>query len=85
MSAKHLWPDEPVRSKGEATLLPRGYPELPATIRDISASGIGVIAAHIVAPGTPVDIHIHDYAAHGTVRCCRPDGDAFYIEIALAA
>jgi hypothetical protein len=83
VSVNHELPEEPIRSKGQATLRPAGYPELPATIRDISASGIGIIAATMVSPGTPVDIHIHDHAAHGAVRSCRPEGDGFYIAIEL--
>lgn len=79
----HELPDEPIRSKGQATLLPAGYPELSATIRDISASGIGMIAANMVSPGTRVDIHIHDHAAHGAVQSCQPEGDGFYMAIIL--
>jgi hypothetical protein len=78
-------PEEPVRSKGQATLLAAGRPELPATIRDISASGIGVVAADLMNPGTAVDIHTHGHAAHGAVRSCRPEGDKFYIAIVLEA
>jgi hypothetical protein len=32
-----------------------------------------------------VEIHIHDQKAHGTVEGCRPEGEAFYIAITLAA
>ena len=77
-------PEEPVRSKGQATLLAAGYPELTATIRDISAAGIGIVTGSLVVPGTPVDIHIHDHAAHGIVHSCRSEGDEFYIGIVLA-
>lgn len=83
-SHSHL-PCEPVRSKGQATLQPVGHPEQSATIRDISASGIGLLAAAAVEPGTLVDIVIHDYAAHGIVHQCRPEGDTFYIGVTLAA
>jgi hypothetical protein len=82
---KHQLPEEPVRSKGEATLLPDGHPELPVTIRTISASGIEVVAARSVSPGTPVDVHIHGHAARGTVESCRAEGGAFYIAIELSA
>ncbi len=85
MSAKHQLPEEPIRSKGEATLLPAGYPELTATVRDISASGIGVLVGNLLEPGTRLDIQIHDYMAHGVVQVCQPEGDGFYIGIALAA
>ena len=85
MSANHQLSDRPVRSKGQATILARGHPALPATIRDISASLIGVIAAHVVDPGTAVEISIHGHTASGTVQSCQPQGDAFYIGIALAA
>ena len=86
MSAKnHHLPEEPVRSKGEATLLLEGHPELSASVHHISASGIGVVAAHAINPGTAVEIHIHDQKAHGTVEGCRPEGEAFYIAITLAA
>jgi hypothetical protein len=85
VTAKHQLPEESIRSKGEATLLPAGCPELPATIRDISASGIGVLAANLLEPGTRLDIHIHGHAAHGVVQICQPEGDGFYIGIALAA
>jgi hypothetical protein len=78
-------PEEPIRSKGQATLLPAGCPELSATIRDISASGIGALAASLIAPGTPVEIHVHDHVAHGVVRSCQSEGDGFYIGIELAA
>ena len=84
MSTSPQLPEESVRSKGEATILAAGHPGLPAFIRDISASGIGVVAAKLFHPGTPVDIHIHDRAAHGMVQSCRPEGDAFYIGIVLA-
>jgi hypothetical protein len=85
VSANHHLPEEPIRSKGQATLLPEGRPELPATIRDISASGIGVLARGGLPPGTAVDIHIHGHSASGTVEDCRPEGGEFYINIALAA
>jgi hypothetical protein len=85
VSAQHQLPEEPIRSKGQAILLAAGQPQLPAAIRDISASGIGVVAAKVVDPGTAVDIHIHGHAAHGVVQSCRPEGDAFYIAIDLAA
>ena len=85
VSANQQLPEEPVRSKGQATIHAAGYPELEATIRDISAAGIGVVAASLVSPGTPVDIHIHDHAAHGIVHSCRSEGDGFYIGIVLAA
>ncbi|MEI9972439.1 MAG: PilZ domain-containing protein [Ignavibacteriota bacterium] len=85
MSANHQLPVEPVRSKGQATLQPAGHPEFYADIRDISASGIGVIAANAVDPGTMVRILIHDYAAQGIVHMCRTDDDGFYIGITLAA
>ena len=78
-------PDQPVRSKGEATLLPEGHPELPAQVRDISPSGIGVVADRMLHAGTPVDVHVHGHAARGTVASCRPEGSAFYIAIDLAA
>jgi len=83
VSVKHELPEEPIRSKGQATLRPVGYPEFPAAIRDISASGIGLIAAHMVSLGTLVDVDVHGHAAHGAVRSCRPDGDGFYIAIEL--
>ena len=85
VSAYHQLPEKSIRSKGQATLLPAGYPELSAAIRDISATGIGVIAANLVDPGTLVEIHIHGYTASGVVRNCQPQGDGFYIAIALAA
>ena len=85
VSAKHQLPAEPIRSKGQATLLAAGHPELSATIRDISAAGIGVVAAGSVIPGTVVDILIHDHSARGVVETCQPEGDRFYIAIALAA
>jgi hypothetical protein len=85
VSAHHHLPAEPVRSKGHATLQPVGHPEQSTTIRDISASGIGVIAAVAVDPGTLVHLIIHDHAAHGIVHQCRPEGSAFYIGITLAA
>ena len=85
MSAKHQLPEGPIRSKGQATLLPAGHPEQPAAIRDISASGIGVLAANRLNPGTHVEIHVHDRTAHGVVQSCQPEGDGFYIGIVLAA
>lgn len=84
VNPNHQLPEEPIRSKGQATLLPAGRPELSATIRDISASGIGALAASLIDPGTLVDIHVHDHVAHGVVRSCQPEGDAFYIGIELA-
>lgn len=85
VSENYQLPDEPIRSKGQVTLVASGYPELPATVRDISASGIGVLAANLVTPGTQVDIHIHGHSAHGVVHSCQAEGDRFYIGIALAA
>jgi hypothetical protein len=38
-----------------------------------------------VSPGTAVEIHVHDHTAHGTVESCRPQGEEFYIAIALTA
>ena len=83
VTANHQMPDVPVRSKGEAILLLPGVPQMPATIRDISASGIGIVAGGPVEPGTPVEIHVHDHAACGTVASCRADDGAFYILVAL--
>jgi hypothetical protein len=85
VSANHQLPGEPVRSKGQATLVAPRFPELPATVRDISASGIGVVTADTVKPGTLVDIHVHDYATHGIVHSYQPQDGGFYIAIALAA
>ena len=85
VSPNHQLPEQPVRSKGRATLVAPGHPGLDASVRDISASGIGLVAANAVQPGTLVDIHIHDYAAHGIVHTCRPQGSDFYIAITLAA
>jgi hypothetical protein len=85
VSTTHQLPEEPVRSRGQATLLAEGDPGLPAAIRDISAAGIGVVAATPVGPGTSVDIHIHDRLAHGIVHRCRPEGDEFHIGVVLAA
>jgi hypothetical protein len=85
VSENHQLPEEPVRSKGEATLLPAGQPELSAAIRTISASGIEVVADRSVSPGTFIELHIHDHAAHGIVETCREENGAFYIAIALAA
>jgi len=84
VSTTHQLPEESVPSKGQATLLPAGLPELPATIRDISPSGIGVLAANLLEPGILVEIHIHGHTAHGVVQVCQPEGDQFYIGIALA-
>ena len=83
MSAQHQLPEEPIRSKGQAILLAAGQPQLPAAIRDISASGIGVVAPRVVSPGTAVEIHVHSHTAHGTVESCRAQGAEFYIAIAL--
>ena len=85
MSSHHHLPSEPVRSKGQAILQPVGQPEQSVNIRDISASGIGLLAAATVEPGTLVNIVIHDHAAHGIVHQCRPEGAVFYIGITLAA
>jgi PilZ domain len=84
VSTIQLVPEESIRSKGQATLLPAGHAELPATIRDISASGMGVIAATLLEPGTPLDIRIHSHVAHGVVQVCKPEGDGFYIGIVIA-
>jgi hypothetical protein len=84
VSVQQQLPPESIRSKGQATIVPAGYPGWPASIRDISASGIGVLTAHLLDPGTAVDIHSHGYAAHGVVQNCSPHGDGFYIAIALA-
>ena len=83
MSARHHLPQEPVRSKGQATLLPDGHPEMPVAVRDISPLGIGVVAASPLSLETRVEIHIHDHGAGGTVRSCQADGDGFYIAIAI--
>jgi hypothetical protein len=85
VNATHQLPEEPIRSKGQAILLAAGSPELPAAIRDISASGIGVFTAVLMNPGTPVEVHIHGHEAHGVVQSCRPEPDGFCIVIALAA
>jgi hypothetical protein len=85
VSTKHHLPLEPIRSKGQATLQRAGCPDLAVMIRDISAAGIGVFTASLVDPGTAVDIHIHSYAARGEVRDCRPEGEGFYLGIALTA
>jgi hypothetical protein len=85
VSTTQQLPEEPIRSKGQAILFVAGYPELPAAIRDISASGIGVFAASPVNPGTAVDIHVHGHTAQGAVQSCQSEGDGFYIVIALAA
>jgi hypothetical protein len=83
VSGKHQLPDEPVRSKGQATVLPDGSSEFPTTIRDVSASGIGVIAPGGVNPGTRVRVDTHGHAAHGVVQSCQPEGNSFYIVIEL--
>ena len=75
--------EERVRSKGQATLLPDGHAEFPAAIRDISVSGLGVIALNPLNPGTFVRIDIHGHAAQGVVQACQREQDQFYIGIAL--
>ena len=83
MTDQNQLPEEPVRSKGEATLLLDGYAELPANIRDVSLSGIGVIASRHVGPGAQVRILTHGHAASGVVQSCQPEGERFYLAIAL--
>jgi hypothetical protein len=83
VTGQHQLPEEPVRSKGQATLLPDGHAGLPTTIRDISLSGIGVIAPCSVSPGSHVHIDIHGHAAQGVVHRCQPEGAEFYIGITL--
>lgn len=83
MTGQHQPCEERVRSKGQATLLPVGHAEFPTSIRDISVSGIGVMAPNPVSPGTFVRIDIHGHAAQGVVQTCQPERDQFYIGIAL--
>ena len=83
MNGQQHLPEEPVRSKGQATLLPEGSKELSATIRDLSVSAIGVIAPSGVSPGTRVCIDTHGHTAQGVVRSCQPVGNGFHIAIAL--
>ena len=67
-----------------------GYPparrvsDMPVTVRDISAAGIGVVAASFVDAGRGVVIHIHGHTASGVVEDCRVEDEGFYIAIALA-
>jgi len=79
VTGKHQLPEEPVRSKGQAPLVPDGSTEFPTPIRDVSVSGIGVIAPGGVSPGTRVRIDTHGHAAQGVVRSCQPEGDRLYI------
>ena len=83
MTGQHQLPEEPVRSKGQATLLPEGQAEFPTTIRDVSPAGIGVIAPSEVHPGTRVRIDTHGHAARGVVQGCLPQNGQFYITIGL--
>ena len=76
---------QPVRSKGQATLLLDGLPELLVVVRDISPSGIGVVADRMLHAGALVDVSVHGHSACGTVASCRPEGPAFYIAIDWAA
>jgi hypothetical protein len=79
----HQLPAQAVRSKGQATLHPDGGEEFPASVRDISPSGIGVFASDPVIPGTFVRVDIHGHAAEGVVHACQPEAGQFYIAIAL--
>ena len=83
VSAQHQLPEEPVRSKGQATLQPAGYPQFTVTIRDVSAYGIGVLTSGPVAPGTRVVVPVHDNEARGAVESCRQEGGECYLVIAL--
>ena len=83
MNLKPQLPAHPVRSKGQATVQPDGEDAFPATIRDISPSGIGVLASQAVGPGTFVRIDIHGHAAHGVVNRCADEGPHFYIGVTL--
>jgi len=76
-------PAQAVRSKGQATLHPDGGEDFPTSVRDISPSGIGVLASCPVSPGTFVSVDIHGHAAQGVVQACQPEAGQFYIAIAL--
>ena len=81
MSTNHQLPEQPVRSKGQATLQPDTHAEVFATIRDISPTGIGVESPQPLSPGTFVQIDIHGHAAQGVVQTCDVQDGKFQIGI----
>jgi hypothetical protein len=71
------------RSRGEVTIFCAGIPELPATIQDMGASGLGLVAQRALPTGAVVRIESHGHMADGEVRHCRPVGKLFHIGVAL--
>jgi hypothetical protein len=83
VTGKNQLPEEPVRSKGQAILQPDGDAEFLTTIRHVSPSGIGLIGPGSVHCGTHVSLDTHGHTARGVVRSCQPEGDQFYVVVAL--
>ena len=72
-----------LRSKGEVIIFCAGLRELPATIHDVGASGLGLLANSELPTGSAVRIESHGYVAEGVVAHCRAEGDLYHIGVAL--
>ena len=60
-------------------------PPLTAIVQDISPSGMGLLVKQPVPSDVAVQVDIHGHIADGVVRHCRPQGNGFWIGIALAS
>jgi PilZ domain len=72
-----------IRSRGRMHLCVAGREDVPATLFDVSESGICVETKEGISAGTPVRIDGQGFTADGTIRYCRPLGEIYRIGVAL--
>ena len=72
-----------VRSRGEALLITEDERSIPATICDVSTSGMRVETSEELALGLPLRIKVHDFDAMGVVRHCVRQDDKYQVGVSL--
>jgi len=72
-----------VRSKGTVLLITEQEHSIPATILDVSPSGMRVKASEPLAVGIPLRIEAHGHSASGVVCFCLTNDDSAEVGIKL--
>jgi hypothetical protein len=75
--------EERVRSRGQVLLITEDDRSIPATIGDVSTSGMCVETSEELASGLPLRIEVHGFGALGVVRHCVRKDDKYQIGVKL--
>ena len=82
--ASHVDRKDPrVRSRGSVLLITEAEHRIPATIYDVSHSGMRVETAQELASGLLLKVEVHGCCAVGVVRHCVRNGDNYHVGLSL--